>query len=419
MAGLRAGGGHGRRRLADAPRWERHSTPPPAWCRADDDAAALVRPVGEPSVVREPGVWWDAAAAVRRSVRVAVAHRAVDARELVPALVAGDDGGLDPEVADDFRTTGLTHLLAVCGTNLTLVVGSCSSSGGGAGSGAAGSMSWRPSGSSASCWSPGPSRASCGRRRWARSALVGMGRNGRRRGTRGLGVAVLVLLLVDPGLGGDAPASPCPCWPPAGSCSSPRPGATRWRAGCRAGSRRRSRCRWPPRWRARRWWRRSPGRSAWSRCGANLLAAPAVAPATVLGLAGGLLGLVWAPLGRRGRRAGGLVGRAGSSRSPSTAPTCPPRRWTWGTGPPRCSLLTGLCLVLVAAAPRAAGLAGRPRSACSGLLVAAVLVRPPTSGLAAGRLGARDVRRRPGRRPRPQRRTGRGASSSTPGRTRR
>ena len=40
---------------------------------------------------------------------------------------------------------------------------------------------------------------------------------------------------------------------------------------------------------------------------ANLLAAPAVAPATVLGLAGGLVGLVWAPLGAAGRGAGGVV----------------------------------------------------------------------------------------------------------------
>ena len=70
-----------------------------------------------------PDVWWDAAAAVRRSVRAAVAGRDADARELVPALVVGDDGGLDPSLADDFRTTGLTHLLAVSGTNLTLVVG--------------------------------------------------------------------------------------------------------------------------------------------------------------------------------------------------------------------------------------------------------------------------------------------------------
>jgi len=90
---------------------------------ADDDVAALVRPVGSPSVVEQPGVWWHAAAAVRRSVRAAVADRGVDARELVPALVDGDDGGLDPDVAYYFRTTGLTHLLAVSGTNLTLVVG--------------------------------------------------------------------------------------------------------------------------------------------------------------------------------------------------------------------------------------------------------------------------------------------------------
>lgn len=89
----------------------------------DDDVAALVRPTGEPRVRGEPDVWWDAAAAVRRSVRAAVADRDADARELVPALVVGDDGGLDPDLADDFRTTGLTHLLAVSGTNLTLVVG--------------------------------------------------------------------------------------------------------------------------------------------------------------------------------------------------------------------------------------------------------------------------------------------------------
>ena len=89
----------------------------------DGDVAALVRPVGEPRVLAEPDAWWDAAAAVRRSVRDAVAGRDADARELVPALVVGDDGGLDPALADDFRTTGLTHLLAVSGTNLTLVVG--------------------------------------------------------------------------------------------------------------------------------------------------------------------------------------------------------------------------------------------------------------------------------------------------------
>ena len=41
----------------------------------------------------------------------------------MPALVDGDDAGMPQEVTDDFRATGLTHLLAVSGTNLTLVVG--------------------------------------------------------------------------------------------------------------------------------------------------------------------------------------------------------------------------------------------------------------------------------------------------------
>ena len=42
----------------------------------------------------------------------------------MPALVDGDDAAMPEELADDFRTSGLTHLLAVSGTNLTLVVGS-------------------------------------------------------------------------------------------------------------------------------------------------------------------------------------------------------------------------------------------------------------------------------------------------------
>ena len=35
----------------------------------------------------------------------------------------GDDAQVSTQLQDDFRTTGLTHLLAVSGTNLTLLVG--------------------------------------------------------------------------------------------------------------------------------------------------------------------------------------------------------------------------------------------------------------------------------------------------------
>ena len=92
--------------------------------RADGrDLAALLRPSGEAELVEAPGPWWRAAAAVRQALRDSVAHRPDDQRALVPALVDGDDAEVDPGLQESFRVTGLTHLLAVSGTNLTLVVG--------------------------------------------------------------------------------------------------------------------------------------------------------------------------------------------------------------------------------------------------------------------------------------------------------
>ncbi|MEJ3749654.1 ComEC/Rec2 family competence protein [Actinomycetes bacterium KLBMP 9797] len=42
---------------------------------------------------------------------------------LLPGLVVGDVSRLDPAVADDFRATGMTHLVAVSGSNVAIVVG--------------------------------------------------------------------------------------------------------------------------------------------------------------------------------------------------------------------------------------------------------------------------------------------------------
>ena len=66
---------------------------------------------------------------------------------------------------------------------------------------------------------------------------------------------------------------------------------------------------------------------------ANLLVAPAVGPATVLGLAGGLVGLVWAPLGRAGRRAWRRGACRGSWWSPGVARPCRRRQSTGGPAP--------------------------------------------------------------------------------------
>ncbi len=344
---------------------------------ADGDVAALVRPTGEPRVVAEPDVWWDAAAAVRRSVRAAVAHRDVDARELVPALVVGDDGGLDPDLADDFRTTGLTHLLAVSGTNLTLIVGFllivarwCGVRGRWlhvlAGVGIVGFVMTARA-------EPSVVRAAA----MGTVALIGMGHNGRSRGVRGLGVAVLALLLVWPRLAVTAGFA-LSALATAGILLL----APVWRDAL---------MRWTPRWVAEAV---SVPLAAQVACtpvvaglsgqvslvavGANLLAAPAVAPATVLGLTGGLVGLLWAPLGAvvaapAAWSAGWIITVARWGADVPTAAV------DWGTGPVPLLLLTLLCFVAVALAPR---LLRHPGSAlaCTGLLVVVMLVRPPTPG---------------------------------------
>ncbi|UVF78488.1 ComEC/Rec2 family competence protein [Gordonia mangrovi] len=47
----------------------------------------------------------------------------VDAAGLLPGLVLGDTSGLDADVRTDFRTAGLTHLVAVSGANFAIVCG--------------------------------------------------------------------------------------------------------------------------------------------------------------------------------------------------------------------------------------------------------------------------------------------------------
>lgn len=332
---------------------------------------------GPPSVESGPDVWWRAAAAVRASIREAVAPRGEHARELVPSLVVGDDSGLDPALAEDFRTTGLTHLLAVSGTNLTLLVGFvlivgrwCGVRG-----------RWMYAAAAAGIvgfvliarTEPSVVRAAA----MGTVALIGMGSNGRERGARCLGAAVLVLLLIDPGLAVTAGFA----------LSVLATGgilflAPVWRDAM---------ARWLPRWAAEAI---SVPLAAQVACTpvvtaisgqislvavlANLLAAPAVAPATVLGLAGGVVALVWTPLGQ--------VVAAPAAWSVSwivmvaqRGAALPTAAVDWGTGPIALAAITLLCVVVVVAAPRLL------RSPVTGvgssvLLVVTVLTRPPSPG---------------------------------------
>ena len=88
-----------------------------------DDVVAVARPLGPPRVTGGPGPVLEAAATVRERNRVATDHVWTDARGLVPALVVGDTSRTPQDLTEAMLATGLSHLSAVSGTNVTLVVG--------------------------------------------------------------------------------------------------------------------------------------------------------------------------------------------------------------------------------------------------------------------------------------------------------
>ncbi|MBE1534964.1 ComEC/Rec2 family competence protein [Actinomadura algeriensis] len=84
-------------------------------------AVALVR--GAPSVLSPPSGVQRAAETVRARLRAATDDLPPGQRGVLPAMVVGDTSRIPPDLADDFRTAGLTHLLVVSGANLAIVIG--------------------------------------------------------------------------------------------------------------------------------------------------------------------------------------------------------------------------------------------------------------------------------------------------------
>jgi competence protein ComEC len=90
--------------------------------RGGDLRAAVFSVTGPPRA--GPAPWAQrVAGALRSGLRQACAGLPAGPRGLLPGLVDGDTSGLDPGVADDFRATGMTHLVAVSGANLAIVGG--------------------------------------------------------------------------------------------------------------------------------------------------------------------------------------------------------------------------------------------------------------------------------------------------------
>ncbi|QZY30789.1 ComEC/Rec2 family competence protein [Nocardioides coralli] len=341
------------------------------------DLAAVASTVGPPDVVAAPDVWWRGAAVVRSSLRASVEERPAAQRALVPALVVGDDTGLDEGLAEQFRATGLTHLLAVSGTNLTLVVGFLLLAGRwcgvrGRGHYLVGALAIVGFVLIART-EPSVVRAAA----MGTVALVGMGVDGRRRGPRALGVAVVGLLLVDPELAVSVGFA---------LSAVATAGILLLAPGFRDAL-----ARWLPRWLAgaiavplAAQLACTPlvagisGQVSLVAVGANLLVAPVIGPATVLGLAGGLVGLVWAPVGR-------LLGTLASwcvawlvlvAERGADLPTA---AVGWGTGVLAIAGLTVLTVVTSLALPRLLR-APVPGLSSACLLVLLVAVPLPTPG---------------------------------------
>ncbi len=168
--------------------------------RGERPAAVLA--ARSPPVLLEPAGWLDRAAAdLRAGLRDAVADLPARERGLVPALVVGDESRMPPSLVDDFQTAGLSHLTAVSGTNLTIVLAFALSL-----ARWAGLRSWGLPALGVACAvvfvvvaRPEPSvlRAAA----MGLVGLAGLAAGSRRYGLPALATAVVALLLIDPWLG--------------------------------------------------------------------------------------------------------------------------------------------------------------------------------------------------------------------------
>ena len=87
-----------------------------------DAARALLATRAPPRVLSRPSGWAGVVVGLRAGLRTACAPLGDDAGGLLPGLVVGDTSAVPPDLVEAMRATGLTHLTAVSGANVALVV---------------------------------------------------------------------------------------------------------------------------------------------------------------------------------------------------------------------------------------------------------------------------------------------------------
>ena len=76
-----------------------------------------------PHLLERPGPVARGAEGLRAGLRAAVADAPADARGLLPGLVLGDTSATPPDLTEAMRSTGMSHLTAVSGSNVSIVLG--------------------------------------------------------------------------------------------------------------------------------------------------------------------------------------------------------------------------------------------------------------------------------------------------------
>lgn len=340
----------------------------------DESVSAWARTRAAPTVLVPPGAVDVAVNTVRSGLRDAVSGLPAGPRALVPALVVGDTDGMPGELTEQFRVTGLTHLMAVSGANLTLLLAALLWA-----AARLGVMGW---------WRRGLAlvgviafvllcRAEPSVVRAAAMGLVGLaalGWGGARQGLRYLSWAVVGLLLIDPWLCRSLGFVLSVC-----ASAGIILWAKRWAEALSV---------WLPSWLAEAitvpvaaQLATQPvvtaisGQVSLVGVAANLIAAPLVGPGTVLGFLAAGLSVIIPPLAAvMGWLAGGFaqalcwVAEAGSA--------LPGAAIGWPASPPAVALLAVACVALAAGLPL---LWPRPWLVI-GLVVCLVLLllRPPS-----------------------------------------
>ncbi|UNX53631.1 ComEC/Rec2 family competence protein [Georgenia sp. TF02-10] len=105
----------------------------PAATAPGDPVMALLSTDQPPEVRRPPGPLLRVVGGLRDALRAATADLAPQAQGLVPGIAVGDDRALPADLRDAMRATSLTHLTAVSGAHVAIVLGAV-----------LGALSWLP-----------------------------------------------------------------------------------------------------------------------------------------------------------------------------------------------------------------------------------------------------------------------------------